>query len=157
MSFTKLDYCQYLLSSQINYTLTNFANHTSNLSHDAINRYLKDEKITPRLLWQNVKAIVVPTAAAYILFDDTVIDKRYAKKIELSRRQYSGNAHGVIRGIGIVNCVYVNPSTQQFFVIDYRIYAPDSDGKTKLEHVADMLQNLVGHKRLPFTTVLMDS
>ena len=25
MSFTKLDYCQYLLSSQVNYTLTNLA------------------------------------------------------------------------------------------------------------------------------------
>ena len=27
MSFTKLDYCQYLLSSQVNYTLTNLAEH----------------------------------------------------------------------------------------------------------------------------------
>ena len=109
------------------------------------------------MLWQNVKAIVVATASAYILFDDTVIDKRYAKKIELSRRQYSGNAHGVIRGIGIVNCVYVNPQTQQFWVIDYRIYDQGSDGKTKLEHVADMLRSIIEHKQLPFQTVLMDS
>jgi hypothetical protein len=27
MEFTKLDYCQYLLSSQVNYTLTNLAEH----------------------------------------------------------------------------------------------------------------------------------
>ena len=35
---TRLDYCQYLLVSQINYTLTNFADHCEQFSHDAINR-----------------------------------------------------------------------------------------------------------------------
>lgn len=37
---TRLNYCQYLLVSQINYTLTNFADHCESFSHDAINRYL---------------------------------------------------------------------------------------------------------------------
>ncbi len=55
MKFTKLDYCQYLLSSQINYTITNLAEHLENISHDQINYYLKKEKLTPRLLWDNVK------------------------------------------------------------------------------------------------------
>ena len=44
MSFTKLNYCQYLLSSQINYTLTNMADHLQKWSHDTINRYLRGEK-----------------------------------------------------------------------------------------------------------------
>lgn len=35
---TRLDYCQHLLVSQINYTLTNFAEHSEQFSHDAINR-----------------------------------------------------------------------------------------------------------------------
>jgi hypothetical protein len=35
---TRLDYCQYLLVSQINYTLTNFAEHTEKFSYDAVNR-----------------------------------------------------------------------------------------------------------------------
>lgn len=30
-----------LLISQSNYTLTNFADHTENISHDTINRYLR--------------------------------------------------------------------------------------------------------------------
>jgi len=55
MSFTKLDYCQYLLSSQTNYTITNLAEHLENYSHDTINRYLAAEKPTPNLLWENVK------------------------------------------------------------------------------------------------------
>jgi len=55
MSFTKLDYCQYLLSSQVNYTLTNMAEHLESFSHDTINRYLKAEKLSPRLLWEQVE------------------------------------------------------------------------------------------------------
>jgi len=53
MSFTKLDYCQYLLSSQVNYTLTNLAEHLQGFSHDSINRYLKGEKLSPRLCCGN--------------------------------------------------------------------------------------------------------
>jgi hypothetical protein len=37
-----------LLSSQVNYTLTNLAEHLKSFSHDTINRYLKGEKLTPR-------------------------------------------------------------------------------------------------------------
>ncbi|CEG14041.1 hypothetical protein MSIBF_A950005 [groundwater metagenome] len=47
-------YCQYLLSSQINYTLTNFADHIEGISHDVINRQLGKEKITPKVVWENV-------------------------------------------------------------------------------------------------------
>ena len=37
---TGVDYCQYLLSTPINYTLTHFADHSETFSHDQINRYL---------------------------------------------------------------------------------------------------------------------
>ena len=118
MKFTKLNYCQYLLSSQINYTMTNLAEHLGNISHDKINYYLKNEKLTPRLLWDNAKDLIVVDDNAYIIFDDTVIDKRFSEEIEIVRRQYSGNEHGIVKGIGIVNCIYVNPKTLQFWVID---------------------------------------
>ena len=42
---TRLDYCQYLLVSQINYTLTNYADHTEKFSHDMANRYLAADAI----------------------------------------------------------------------------------------------------------------
>ncbi|MEH2002682.1 MAG: transposase [Nostoc sp.] len=157
MRFTKLNYCQYLLSSQINYTITNLAEHLESISHDAINYYLKREKLTPRLLWDNVKEVVELDDNGYIIFDDSVLDKRYSEEIEIVRRQYSGNEHGVLKGIGVVSCVYVNPTLQRFWVIDYRIFNPDVDGKTKIDHVKDMLQNLVYYKLLPFDTVLMDT
>jgi hypothetical protein len=154
---TGLDYCQYLLSSQINYTLTNFANHTEEFSHDAINRYLAGEKITPHLVWENVKGQVKQIAEGYLVFDDTVVDKNFSFKMDLVRRQWSGDAHGVIKGVGVVTCVYVNPGLDQFWIIDYRIYDPESDGKTKLDHVHDMLLNCVYQKQLLFWAVLMDS
>ena len=157
MSFTKLDYCQYLPSSPINYTVTNLADHLEGISHDRINRYLRGEKLTPRLLWDNVKPLLQPSQNAYLLFDDTVLDKRHSTSIELTRRQYSGNEHRVLRGIGLVSCVYVTGETGQFWVIDYRLYDPDGDGQNKLDHVADMLKGAVYSKQLPFSTVLMDS
>ena len=157
MRFTKLNYCQYLLSSQINYTLTNLAEHLEQISHDKINRYLKNEKLTPRLLWDNVKDILQVSDSAYLVFDDTVLDKRYATEIETSKRQYSGNQHGVIQGIGLVNCIYVNHEIGKFWIVDYRIYDPDRDGKTKIDHVTEMLQNLIHYKALPFKSVLMDT
>lgn len=154
---TRLDYCQYLLVSQINYTLTNFADHCEQFSHDAINRYLCGERITPRLVWENVRGQVAPTPRGYVLFDDTVLDKNFSFAIDLVRRQYSGNAKAVIKGIGVVTCVYVNPALDRFWLIDYRIYDPDGDGKSKLDHVREMLANIVYQKQLPFEAVLMDT
>ena len=91
MKFTTLDYYQYLLFCQINYTVTNLADHLKRCSHDTINLLLKNEKITSRMLWKQVKLIIQTDEGGYLLFDDTVIDQRFATKIELTRRQYSGN------------------------------------------------------------------
>ena len=101
---TRLDYCQYLLSSPLNYTLTHFADHSGQFSHDMINRYLAGERIRPRLVWENAQPHLVQTQQGYVIFDDTVLDKRYGRTIALSRVQYSGNAKGVINGIGVVTC-----------------------------------------------------
>lgn len=154
---TRLDYCQFLLSSQINYTLTYFADHARSWSHDTINRYLRGDHVTPSDLWKNVQTDLVAHPDGFLLFDDTVLDKRYSSKIEPARRQWSGAAKGIIEGIGVVTCVYVNPKIDRFWVIDYRVYAPETDGKTKLRHVREMLTHTVSHKKLSFGTVLMDS
>ena len=154
---TRLDDCQYLLSSPHNYTLTHFADHSDRFTHDMLNRTLGGDRVSPREIWKNVTPHLTLTAKGVVLFDDTVQDKRYAKKMALVRRQYSGNAKGVINGIGVVTCVYVNPVTDQFWLIDYRIYDPEGDGKTKLDPVKEMLSLLVYHKKLPFDRVVMDT
>lgn len=157
MHLSRISYCQYLLLAQGNYTLTHFSDHSEWFSHDLINRLLRREKYSPRLIWEQVSQVIEAHPKGYVLFDDTVVDKRYSTQIELVRRQYSGNAHGVLRGIGIVTCVYVNPDTEDFWLIDYRIYDPQGDKKSKLDHVADMLEHTVYQKKLSFKAVLMDT
>ena len=154
---TRLDYCQYLLVSPINYTLTNFSNHAEGMSHDAITRFLREEKMTPHLVWDNVRNLIAADPEAYIVFDDTIIDKNSSHKIELVRRQYSGNAHGIVKGIGVVTCVYVSPITKELCIINYRIHDPQGYGMSKIDHVREMLGNVVYHKGLAFRTVLMDT
>jgi hypothetical protein len=87
-------------------TLTNFADHSENFSHDTINRYLRGERITPRLIWDNVQGHLVPVAEGYLIFDDTVLDKGYSRCIEWVRRPWSGKAKAVIKGVGVVTCLY---------------------------------------------------
>lgn len=154
---TRQSYCEYLFVSQINYTLTYFADHKGLWSHDTIRNFLKEQHVRPSAVWKRARGQIVFSAYGFLVFDDSVLDKNYSKKIELVRRQYSGNAKAVIRGIGVVSCIYVNPETDEFWVIDYRIFAPDNDGKSKIDHVLDMLDHTVVHKKLPFAAVLMDS
>lgn len=155
---TRLDYCQYLMVSQTNYTLTYYADHHPKaISHDKINRYLAGEKIRPRLLWEQVRNDIETDNDGYIIFDDTILDKNHSHKIELVNKQYSGNAHGVIKGIGLVNCIYVNPKTGKYWIIDYRIYNKATDGKTKLDHAKEMLKNATEYKKLAYKYVLMDT
>lgn len=151
------DYCQFLLASFHNFTQTYFAEHTDRWSHDQLNRLLREERISAGDLWCSVKNDIEFDPDGYLLFDDTVISKPYAKKIESVRRQWSGSEKRVIQGIGIVTCVYVNPKTQAYWIIDYRIYDVDRDGKTKLQHLLEMLQNAHFVKRLAFRTVLVDA
>lgn len=115
---SRLDYCQYHFSSHTNYTLTNFSEHVESLSHDMINRYLRNEKLTPALIWEHARLGLVESPNGYIVFDDSILDKSHSRQIESVRWQYSGNAHGIVRGIGLVNCIYINPETNQFWVID---------------------------------------
>src|SRR5271157_3462008 len=96
-SVSRLDYCQYLLVSQINYALTNCAEHAEKFSHDAANRYLAGDQIRPHLVWENVKGQVEQMPEGFLVFDDTVIDQDFSQAIELVRKQYSGNEHEVIK------------------------------------------------------------
>ncbi len=150
---THWDYCQFLLVSQTNYTQTYFADHSEQLSHDRINRLMRENKLTPLELRQLVRQELVLSENGYVLFDDTVLDKSHSFAIELVRRQWSGNAKKVIKGIGIVTCVYVNPDIDQFWVIDYRVYDP----RRQLDHLFDMWRTIVHVQQLPFRTVLIDS
>jgi hypothetical protein len=82
------------LSSHVNYTLTNLAEHLKSFCDDTISRYLKGEKLSPRLLWEQVRPMLGLDSQAYLIFDDTVFDKSFAPKIEVARKQWSGHRRG---------------------------------------------------------------
>jgi SRSO17 transposase len=49
------------------------------------------------LTWENVQNQVAQSPKGFVVFDDTVADKNFSHKIELVRRQYSGNAPAASR------------------------------------------------------------
>ena len=153
----KQDYISYLLSTQINYTCTELADHRANLSHDAVSDFLRRERFTPSQLWQVVSPHIEDSKEAAIIVDDSVQNKQYSRFIELVKCQYSGNEHGTIRGIGLVNFVHSGGNNQDFWPIDYRIYHPDTDGKTKNDHFQEMFKRLITHKNIQARTILFDS
>jgi len=87
-NFTSLDYCQYLLSSQTNYTITNYAEYVEKISHDLVNRFLVTERLTASNVWHAVKDDIAPSENGYVVFDDTVLDKTRSKKIDSVHWQY---------------------------------------------------------------------
>ena len=58
---------------------------------------------------------------AFLLVDDRVQDKRYSRFIELAKRQYSGNVHGPVTGIGLVNLVHSSGESGDFLPLDFRV------------------------------------
>ena len=75
---TRLDYCQYLRTTCDNYTLTHYADHCERFSHDQINRYLAGNRLPPRFVRESVQPHLKQTPDGYIIFDDIVLDKKYA-------------------------------------------------------------------------------
>jgi len=157
---TKQQYIEYLVATPSNYTCTHLANHLEGeaaTSHDSISDYLRREKLTPRRLWEVVQPLLHDSPGSYLVVDDSVQNKQYSQKIELVKLQYSGAEGGLVRGIGVVNLLHTSGEAGDFFPIDFRIYAPDCDGKTKNEHFLEMLIRAKSDKRLQANTVLFDA
>jgi hypothetical protein len=154
---TKQQYVEYLIYTIGNYTSSHLSEHLEDVSHDVVTDYLRSEHLTARGLWDLVERLIQDGPEAFMLVDDSVQDKCYSQFIELVKLQYSGAEHGLVRGIGILNLVHSAGSQKDFYPIDHRIYAPDQDGKTKDEHVSEMVINDVYAKKIKAKRILFDS
>ena len=154
---TKQQYVEYLICTIGNYTGTHLAEHLDQVSHDVISDYLRSEHLTPRSVWELVANLIEDNPRAFLLVDDSVQDKRYSRFIDLVKLQYSGAEHGLVRGIGVVNLVHSAGDGKDFYPIDYRIYAPDQDGKTKNDHFAELVINAVFAKKIKAKRILFDN
>ncbi len=152
---TKKEYIEYLISTPVNYTCTNLAKHLEDVSHDAVNDYLHRERLTARHLWEQVKPLLKDSPDAYLIVDDSVQAKKHARKMEMVKRQYSGNEGGLVQGIGVVNLVHTDG--ESYYPIDFRMYAKEMDGKTKNDHFREMLLSAKQDKGIEANTVLFDS
>jgi hypothetical protein len=153
---TKKQYVEYLISTPKNCTCTYLAEHLEEVSHDVVNDFLRQKRFMPRDVWKLVKERITDSKEACLIVDDSVHDKRYARFIELVRRQYSGNEHRVIKGIGVVSLGHSAGKDEDFYPSDYRGYAPEVEGKTKNDHFQEMFVNAVDQKQIQARTLLFD-
>lgn len=148
-------YLSYLQVSSVRYSglaLSEVA--PSGLSHDAISYWLKKTTLKPSEVWKTTQSII-QDRQGILIFDDTVLDKRRSECIELVNAQYSGNAHGIINGISMVNAIWHNIESGEYVPVDFRIYDKNSDNKTKNDHFREML-SLAVSRQLNVSTVVFD-
>lgn len=104
-------------------------------AHDSISRWLAEQTFTPNDLWKHVQPGV--DLGSTLIVDDTVLDKRWSPKNELTDFHWSGNEHKVTRGISLVNLLAT--SGEDCIPVDYRVYEGKGAEKNKNEHFIDML------------------
>ena len=135
-------YCKFLEMTSSRYSalsLSEVAPEAMALSHDSISRWLREAKVQPKDLWEVAKK-EVENRDGILVFDDVVINKSRSQKMELVNWQYSGAEHGVVKGIGVVNALW-QTNQDEYTPIDYRIWNPPEDAKTKNNHFRDMLSS----------------
>ena len=93
-----------------------------------MNRFLRTSTLPVNQLRELILPLLRDSPESFLLVDDSVQDKRYSRFIDMAKRSYSGNAHGMVTGIGLVNRVHSSGEAGDFLPLDYRVYAPDHDG-----------------------------
>jgi len=154
---TKQQYVEYLISTPINYTCTNLADHLDDTSHDVVSDYLERERLSAHHLWELVEGLIDDRPEAWLIVDDSVHNKQYSRSIEMVKLQYSGAVGGLVRGIGVVNLVHTNGEDGEHYPVDFRVYAKEADGKTKNDHFQEMLLRAVVEKKIKAQKILFDS
>lgn len=132
-------YSNFLVANHNRFSGSELARATEIMAHDAVNRWLSNSRFTPSELWSNVKRLV-DTSSGYLIGDDSALDKQYSRRNELAKLQHSGAKHGLVNGICLVNLLWTGDAGEEYIPVDYRVYKPAHDDKTKNGHFQDMLK-----------------
>lgn len=148
-------YSRFLLASQSRFSAAELERISPDptMHHDAVTNWLRSSQFNTSEIWNQAKPFV-QLDSGYLIVDDSVLDKRYSRDNELVKLQYSGNEHGLVKGIDLVNFLWTDGS--QYIPVDYRIYHPDSDGKDKNDHFQEMFKRAV-KRGFSQEYILMDS
>lgn len=122
-------------------------------AHDAYTRLLHRLEPDPATLWAEA-APLVRRGGGVLVLDDTVLDKPYAKRMDLVARQWSGKHGRVVWGIGLVTLLWSDG--EALIPCDYRLYETEADGLTKNDHARDLLAGAKARDFAP-AMVLFDS
>ncbi len=122
-------------------------------AHDAYTRLLHRLEPDPGALWAEAAPLVARGGGVLVL-DDTVLDKPYAKKMDLVARQWSGKHGRVVWGIGLVTLRWRDGEAR--IPCDYRRYDKATDGRTKNDHARALLATAAARGFAP-EVVLFDS
>jgi putative transposase len=105
-------------------------------AHDAFTRLLHRLEPDPEALWLEAHT-QVDLLDGVLVLDDSVLDKPYAKHIDLVGRHWSGKHHQVVQGIDLVSLLWTDGD--RHIPCDYRIYH-DPKEATKNDHFRAMIQ-----------------
>jgi putative transposase len=105
-------------------------------AHDAYTRLLHRLEPDAQVLWEEVRADV-RLGSGMLVLDDSVLDKPYARKMDLVHHQWSGKHHDVVKGIGLLTLLWTDGDRR--LPCDYRLYDKVTDGKTKNDHFRELL------------------
>lgn len=72
-------------------------------AHDAFTRLLNRLEPAPEALWHEVRPVL--PADGVLVFDDTVLDKPFARHMGLVARFWSGRHKRVVQGINLVTAL----------------------------------------------------
>jgi hypothetical protein len=115
-------------------------------AHDAYTRRLHRLEPDSEALWAEVQPEVRRTAGVLVL-DDTILDKPYARKMDLVYHLWSGQHHRVVKGIGLLTLLWTDGD--RHLPCDDRVYDKPNDQKTKNDHFGDLIRAAQGRGRVP--------
>jgi hypothetical protein len=105
-------------------------------AHDAFTCLLHRLEPDPAQLWREVGPLV-HRGQGVLVADDTTLDKPHARHNQMVTRHWSGKHRGVVDGINLLTLVWTDGD--RLYPTDYRLYHKAADGKTKNDHLRDLL------------------
>src|SRR4051794_8157311 len=137
---TDLDYIDFLVAAPRVVSCTEAARcqppGPHRAAHDALTRLLHRLEPDATPLWAEAQEHIDLTRGL-LIFDDTTLDKPYARQIALVQRHWSGKHHRVVPGINLVTLIWSDGT--HAIPCDYRLFDKPTDGLTKNDHFRAML------------------
>ena len=106
------------------------------IAHDSFKRLLERQSHHTEALYNEAKQMIRQNEGVLVI-DDSTLDKPYSRQIEPVTRHWSGKHHRVVQGINLVSMIWTDVAA--IIPFNYRIYNPETDGKTKNDHFREMV------------------